>query len=72
MSSPAFLESLNTRRTAVKLTGLPLIALSFQTLGQTNLWTKQTFYSNISLIYRYYLFGHRNVAIICLERYLAC
>ena len=34
MSSPAVLESLNTRRTAVKLTGFPLIALSFQTLGQ--------------------------------------
>jgi KUP system potassium uptake protein len=33
MSSPAFLESLNTRRTAVRLTGFPLIALSFQTLG---------------------------------------
>ena len=49
MSSPAFLESLNTRRTAVKLTGLPLIALSFQTLGQMNVWTTQTFYSNIFL-----------------------
>ncbi|KAF8799021.1 potassium transporter, partial [Phlegmacium glaucopus] len=33
MPSPAVLESLNAKRTAVRLTGLPLIALSFQTLG---------------------------------------
>ena len=44
MTSPHFLEALNTRRTAVKLTGLPLIILSFQTLGQMNPWTIQTFY----------------------------
>lgn len=27
---------LNTKRTAVRLTGLPLLALSFQTLGMSN------------------------------------
>ena len=34
MSSPGVLESLSNKRTAVRLSGLPLILLSFQTLGQ--------------------------------------
>lgn len=55
MSSPAVLESLNTRRTAVRITGFPLIALSFQTLGQTfctnaTLYTL-TFFWFIGIIY---------------------
>jgi len=36
MPSPAVLESLHAKRTAVRLTGLPLVALSFQTLGMSN------------------------------------